>query len=85
MVFLLHKVIFSLHKVTHFQLLCPIERDSANFFFRLYRANFDDLRPLKPEFDTFEALWGSKMRFCVSKKISPIYNAVVQIISLSNR
>ena len=36
---------------------------SQNFFFRLYRANFDDLRPLKPEFDTFEHLWGSKTWF----------------------
>ena len=36
----------------------------SNFFFSpLYRANFDDLRPLKAKFDTFEHLWGSKTWF----------------------
>ena len=41
-------------------LLPPRERDSRIFFFALYRANFDDLRPLKAKFGTFEHLWGSK-------------------------
>ena len=34
------------------------------FFLPPFRANFDDLRPLKAKFDTFEHLWGSITRFC---------------------
>ena len=30
-----------------------------------FRANFDDLRPLKAKFGTFEHLWGSKTQFRV--------------------
>ena len=33
------------------------------FFLPLHRANFDDLRPLKAKFGTFEHLGGSKTRF----------------------
>ena len=49
-------------------LLPPRERDSRIFFFLPpFRANFDDLRPLKAKFDTFEHLWGSKTRFCAPR------------------
>ena len=37
------------------------------FFLPPFRANFDDLRPLKAKFDTFEHLWGSKTRFCAPR------------------
>ena len=46
-----------------FWLLSPRERDSRIFFFAPKKANFDDLRPLKAKFDTFEHLWGSKTWF----------------------
>ena len=43
---------------------CLPGKGTLEFFFSpLYRANFDDLRPLKAKFDTFEHLWGSKTWF----------------------
>ena len=36
------------------------------FFLPPFRANFDDLRPLKAKFGSFEHLWGSKTRFCAA-------------------
>ena len=36
-----------------------------NFFLPPFRANLDDLRPLKAKFGTFEHLWGSKTQFRV--------------------
>ena len=47
----------------HFPAILTYRKGLSQIFFRLYRANFDDLRPLKPEFDTFEHLWGSKTWF----------------------
>ena len=44
---------------------CLPGKGTLEFFFSpLYRANFDDLRPFKAKFGTFEHLWGSKTWFC---------------------
>ena len=43
---------------------CLPGKGTLEFFFSPQnRANFDDLRPLKAKFDTFEHLWGSKTWF----------------------
>ena len=44
---------------------CLPGKGTLEFFFSpLKRANFDDLRPFKAKFGTFEHLWGSKTWFC---------------------
>ena len=44
---------------------CLPGKGTLEFFFSpLNRANFDDLRPFKAKFGTFEHLWGSKTWFC---------------------
>ena len=44
---------------------CLPGKGTLEFFFSpLKRTNFDDLRPFKAKFGTFEHLWGSKTWFC---------------------
>ena len=44
---------------------CLPGKGTLEFFFSPQnRANFDDLRPFKAKFGTFEHLWGSKTWFC---------------------
>ena len=61
-------------------LLPPRERDSRIFFFlALYRANFDDLRPLKANFGTFKHLWGSNDRILAEICLDNFFHHLVNL------